>query len=227
MKRKALIGSLLILFGIGMLLEQLGFWNFGNLISTWWPLILIGVGLTKLTSRPVSKTSGIILLLLGLFFQARALNFITVSIEELFWPIIIIGIGVSILIPRKSFNSDSKFNSKEINDSVVDKFSLFSAIKEKNVSDNFRGGSLVAIFGGIDLDLREAIISKDGAKIDVTTAFGGMNIIVPSEWRVVIKGVPIFGGCSNKTHTNNSLNENSPILVINYFAAFGGLDIKN
>jgi predicted membrane protein len=227
MKRKALIGSLLILFGIGMLMEQLGFFDFGNLISTWWPMILIGVGLTKLTSRPVSKTSGIIVLLLGLFFQARALNLITLSIEELFWPIIIIGIGVSILIPSKSFNSGFKFDSKEINDSVVDKFSLFSTIKERNVSQNFRGGSLISIFGGIDLDLRDAIITKDGAKIDVTTIFGGMNIIVPSEWRIVLKGIPIFGGCSNKTHPNNSLNENSPVLVINYLAVFGGLDIKN
>ena len=48
--------------------------------------------------------------------------------------------------------------------------------------------------------MRDSIILKDGAKIDVTTVFGGMNIIVPTEWRVVIKGVPIFGGCSNKTH---------------------------
>jgi len=39
-----------------------------------------------------------------------------------------------------------------------------------------RGGSLVAIFAGIDLDLRNFVISKEGAKIDVTTAFGGLDI---------------------------------------------------
>jgi predicted membrane protein len=227
LKRKAYLGILFILFGISMLLQQLGLWDSGDLISTWWPMILIAIGLTKLTSKSGSKTSGVILTLIGLFFQMKELNLITVSIAEIFWPVIIIAIGISILIPRKTFNSDYKVFSKEINDEVIDKFSLFSAIKARNISGNFRGGSLVTIFGGIDLDLRDSIISKDGAKLEVTAVFGGMNIIVPSEWRVVVKGVPIFGGCSNKTHSNNSANENAPVLVINYFAAFGGLDVRN
>jgi predicted membrane protein len=222
---------LFILLGVGMLFKQLGIYDFGDLISTWWPMILIAIGLTRLTSNPASKTSGIIITLLGLFFQGRELGLITMSFGELFWPVVIIAIGISILIPSRSFSSKTKFDFrgdfKEVNDEVIDKFSLFSTIKTNNVSGNFRGGSLTAVFGGIDLDLRNSTISKEGAKLDVTAAFGGMNIIVPSEWKVVVKGIPIFGGCSNKTHFNNSINENAPVLLVSYFAAFGGLDIKN
>jgi len=63
MKKNFLLGILLILFGTSMLLRQLGIWDVGNLNSTWWPMILIAFGLKQLTSRPVSKTSAIVLTL--------------------------------------------------------------------------------------------------------------------------------------------------------------------
>jgi predicted membrane protein len=227
LQSKFYLGIIFILIGIGAIFGQLGLWDFGNIISTWWPLILIGVGVSQLSRRPVSKTSGIILVVIGVLFQMRELHIITVGLENFFWPAIIIAVGVSMLLPKTLTKENYEFTKKEIDQEVVDNFSLFSAIKGRNVSENFRGGSLVALFGGIDMDLRDAYILNEGARIDVTVAFGGVNIIVPPEWKVVVSGIPIFGGWSNKTRGKDYVNPEAPVLTLHCFVAFGGVDVKN
>lgn len=77
------------------------------------------------------------------------------------------------------------------------------------------------------MDLREACLLNEGARMDVTAAFGGVNIIVPPEWKVEVKGIPIFGGWSNKTRGKDYVREEAPVLTLHCFVAFGGVDIKN
>lgn len=227
MKSKFSLGIVFILIGIVAIFNQLGFWNIGNIISTWWPMILIGVGINQLSKRSVSKTSGIVLLFLGVVFQMRELDIITVSLRKFFWPAIIIAIGISMLFPGNSTKRRLKFNEKEIDENVIDHLALFSGVKSRNISKNFKGGSLVAIFGGINMDLRDACLLNEGASMDVTAAFGGVNIIVPPEWKVVVKGIPIFGGWSNKTRGKKDVNSEAPVLTLHCFAAFGGIEIGN
>ncbi|MFT3950996.1 MAG: hypothetical protein QM689_03465 [Oscillospiraceae bacterium] len=50
-----------------------------------------------------------------------------------------------------------------------------------------------AIFGGVDLDLRGAIIDRD-CKIDVTNIFGGTDIQLPPNVRLILNDTPILGG---------------------------------
>jgi predicted membrane protein len=234
LKSKVCLGIIFILIGVSAIFQQLGFLSLGNIISRWWPLILIGAGISQLSGKPVSKTSGIVLIVIGALFQMRKLDIITVSLTRFFWPAIIIAIGVSMLVPRNSAKKnyefskeDREFSKVEIDEDMVDNLALFSSLKTRNVSKNFRGGSLVAIFGGIDLDLRDALLLNNGARIDVTSTFGGVNIIVPPDWKIVVKGVPIFGGWSNKTRGRNYENPDAPVLTLHCFVAFGGVDIKN
>jgi len=41
-----------------------------------------------------------------------------------------------------------------------------------------------------------------------------------------VKGIPIFGGWSNKTSSKNYINPNAPVLTLHCFVAFGGVEIK-
>ena len=227
MRSKFHLGILFILIGIGVIFDQLGLWDFGNVISTWWPLILIGVGSSKLSRDSASKTSGITLIAIGVFLQIRELNIFDFNLMRFFWPAIIIAIGVSMLLPKTLNKGNHEFIKREIDQDVVDNLALFSGVKSINNSKNFRGGSLVAIFGGIDMDLSNADLLKEGAGMDVTAAFGGVCIIVPPEWTVIIKGIPIFGGWSNKTYNKNYVNPDALVLTLHCFVAFGGVEIKN
>lgn len=99
----------------------------------------------------------------------------------------------------------------------------------KNLNYNgiyFGGVAVEAIFGGIDINLRNAIIDKD-VIIDVTAVFGGIDIYVPSNVRVVSNCTAIFGGVDNKTVTP-SMTEgmNMPTIYVNGACIFGGVDIK-
>lgn len=227
MRSKFHLGIIFILFGLGVIFDQLGLWNFGSIISTWWPLILIGIGLSKLGRDSASKTSGIAFIAIGVFFQIRELNIFSFNLMRFFWPAIIIAIGVSMLLPKTLRKTNHEFIKKEIDQDVVDNLALFSGVKTRNTSKNFSGGNLVAIFGGIDMDLSNAVLTNEGASIDITAAFGGIDIIVPSDWIVVVKGIPIFGGWSNKTYNKNYVITDAPVLTLHCFVAFGGVDIKN
>ena len=96
------------------------------------------------------------------------------------------------------------------------------------MSDNFRGGELVAACGGIDVDLRNCIMGGDQATIDVTAAFGGCTIRVPSNWYVEMRCVAAFGGSSNKTiPPRGGPGQVIPKLTITGSAAFGGVVVEN
>jgi len=92
-------------------------------------------------------------------------------------------------------------------------------------SKQFRGASLTAFFGGVTLDLRQARLAPDGADVDVMTAFGGAQILVPAGWLVLFSGIPIFGSFEDRTsHTGD---EAGPQLRIRGTAMFGGVEAKN
>lgn len=227
MKQKSVLGLIFIFIGIGTLFNELGIWDFGDIISLWWPLIIISIGLVKITNKSISNTSGLIIIGIGAFFQLKELGIITQSLGSLLWPIIFIIIGIKIIFSR----SDKNFLGKEINevsDEYIDYFTLFSGIENKNISQNFKGGKVTAIFGGADIDLRKSELAREGAVLNLTAAFGGINILVPEDWKVIVTGIPIFGGWSNKTkgYEENLLNDR-PVLKVRCIAAFGGIDIKN
>jgi predicted membrane protein len=96
-----------------------------------------------------------------------------------------------------------------------------------NVSQAFRGASLTAVFGGVNLDLRHARPAAEGARITATAAFGGIDILVPTGWRVALKGLPIFGGIEDKTDHTADLPDDAPVLQVDALAIFGGVEVKH
>lgn len=90
----------------------------------------------------------------------------------------------------------------------------------------FFGMALSAVFGGIDLDLRNAIITKD-VIIDVTAIFGGIDIKVSDNVRIVTNCTPIFGGVDDHSHFRGGSDGNSVhTIYLNGACIFGGVDIK-
>jgi hypothetical protein len=81
------------------------------------------------------------------------------------------------------------------------------------------------LFGGIELDLTDAEM-KNGATVDVFTAFGGIDIRVPDGWIIKTSGLPIFGGWEDKTRKPRDANK-APVLNIAGTCLFGGVSIKN
>lgn len=221
MSKSRIFGLILILLGGFIILNNAGVIDvgIGEIISTYWPLILIFAGIYNLITNSAGRLGGIIILLIGFFFQLNNLEYLAISEYISFWPVIFILIGVSLLF-------DSKSKGREIDREKLNIFNIFSGSEYRIISNNFKGGSSITIFGGADLDLSGADILEDEARLDVFTLFGGVDIYVPDDWQIIVKGLPVFGGWDNLTRQNINL-DNPKILSISCLAIFGGVDIKN
>lgn len=230
MSKRVTWGIILILAGIVLLLDRMNFLDFGDLISIYWPSVLILMGLVGLLSRDSSKISNLVVLAIGVFFQLRNLGYINISIWQVLWPSILIIIGLSIIFDKGTRKHKSEVDPEKwekeniVNEDIVDYFTVFSGIENSNYSKNFKGGKLTAIFAGIELDLRDAEIEGKTALISATAIFGGIDITVPAHWNVEVQATPILGGVEKSTKFNR--DEDAPTLKIHGTAVLGGIEIK-
>jgi predicted membrane protein len=112
----------------------------------------------------------------------------------------------------------------------VDDVAIFSGTSKRIVTNNFRGGSMTAIFGGSELNLTRSRLAPGKNYLNVFFMFGGSEIIVPSDWNIVLEATPIFGGFSDERYVSrpsSTLNENEPVLYIKGLVIFGGAEIKS
>lgn len=230
MSGRYFFGIILILLGLGFLLDQTGYINFGDMISMYWPVFIILVGLTGLFDRKSSKLGNLIVIAVGVLLQLSRLDYITIDVFQLFFPVVLILIGINIIFSKgvkkhKTSVEPEKWSKSNVSlEDTIDLFVIFSGINTMNQSRTFKGGKLSAIFGGIDLDLRGASLNNNEGFLDVTALFGGVDIKVPDNWRVEMTGTPIFGGWENNTRPNNE--PGTPVLKIRGTAMFGGIDVK-
>ena len=85
--------------------------------------------------------------------------------------------------------------------------------------------TVVTIFGGADLDLRDAILPGREITIRAVSVFGGMSITVPPEMRVLDSGVAVFGGRDVASETPESESPDSPVLRIQGACVFGDISV--
>ena len=98
---------------------------------------------------------------------------------------------------------------------------IFDGIELKNGASAFRGGSVLAWFGGVSLDLRDAELAPD-AHLSVHALFGGVAIRVPPEWRVDSKVNVLAGGADVRAGAEGT---EAPTLTVDGLALFGGIAI--
>ena len=220
MSGRKVFGIILIILGVGFTLQRLNLIDFSSILDGWWPIFVIIIGLIQIMTNSVSKLGGIIMIFIGALIQLRKFDLIDADLIRFFWPVLLILVGVKILIPKT-------YSGRTHADDTVNCFAVFSSIVNKNESKDFKGGSITAIFGGAEVDLRKAALSPEGALLDLSVAFGGIDIRVPQDWKVVTTGIPIFGGWENKTESIENSQPEAPVLEVRCMAAFGGVEIIN
>ena len=212
--------GIIILGGI-FLLNSLDIMHLGHFIGDWWPLILVIVGFVKLQND--DRRNGAVLFVIGLVLLSATLDFINWGIIFRFWPLIILYIGISMLMRSKGHQGWSLSKVSASDEDNINASAIFGSVEKVVNSKSFTGGNVMALFGGVDLDLRKAQALDAGCVLNVTALFGGVEIMVPETWNVIISGTPIFGGIEDHT---GPVAENSVNVTIQATVAFGGLEIK-
>jgi hypothetical protein len=110
---------------------------------------------------------------------------------------------------------------------------MFSKPKVHVANQAWRGGEVTVLFGGAELDLRDALPASEGGNLEVTAVFGGADILVPRTWVVDLKGTPILGAIDDHTRVDAETDESPdpssmlPRLTIRATAIFGSVDVKH
>ncbi len=100
---------------------------------------------------------------------------------------------------------------------------IFDGVDLKNRAAAFRGGSMLAWFGGIAVDLRSANLAAEGARLDLRALNGGIAVKVPTGWRVRSNLRALAGGVDVRVPEPD--DPNAPTLTLEGFAAFGGVAV--
>jgi predicted membrane protein len=218
-------GGILLLAGVAFLLDSMGILPVDRIFRLW-PLILIGVGAAHVLRRE-NRVWGVLLLLVGTLFLLDNLGFAHFRWAQL-WPLALIVAGV--LVMWNSLEARRPISGAAGARNTLNELAFFGGIERRVTTQNFEGGVALAIFGGIEIDLRQAGMEADEAVLEVNSVFGGVEVRVPETWHILTEGHGIFGGYTDRTIQTGVEDLNNPkkkTLLIRGAAVFGGVEIKN
>jgi Domain of unknown function (DUF1707)/Cell wall-active antibiotics response 4TMS YvqF len=85
--------------------------------------------------------------------------------------------------------------------------------------------TVVNVFGGADLDLREATLAAPEIRITVVSVFGGSDIVVPEGVHVELTSFALFGGDDLRLEGPEP-PPGAPVVHVRTVSIFGGTDVK-
>ncbi len=227
-----IVGVLILTAGVVLLLDRFGVIDAAQLWR-YWPLALVAVGAAKVAQpQGPGRAFGIVLLVAGIVLSIDAFGFVHVDIGELIVPVALIGFGGYLLLralePALPRSERRRWrDTKAAPMPQIHEWSIFGGGKRK-IASEFRGGDVMAFFGGWNIDLTQAEVSEEEAVIEANCMFGGIVIRVPGTWDVRVRGVGIFGGYGDRTrHPRPDEVPNPKRLVVRGVAMFGGVEVKN
>jgi predicted membrane protein len=113
-----------------------------------------------------------------------------------------------------------------LGDDYIDTTSVFGSVHKSILSKDFKGGEVVNIFGGTELNFTQADISGR-VYIDITQLFGGIKIIVPPHWQVTSDMAAVFAGIDDKRRPGTMPLSTEKILVLKGTSIFAGVEVKS
>lgn len=216
-------GIVLIAAGVIWALNVFNITNIDIFFDGWWTLfIIIPCAIGLFTER--EKTGNLIGIAIGVFLLLCCQDILSFS---MFWklivPAIVVFVGLKMVFTGLFGNKANEImkNLRLEGKTLKSGCAAFSGCDMNYDGEVFEGAELTAVFGGVECDLRNAIIEKDCA-IRVSAIFGGIDILVPAGINVRVSSNSIFGGVSNKT----AVYQNTPTIYVSGTCLFGGVEIK-
>lgn len=228
-QKTMLMGLIIVLFGVLFMMYNMGLIS----RSVWhvifsWPMILVAIGLINLAER--KSAWGLILIAIGGAFLVTRYFELPFNLFTFFWPVMIIIIGIALILSNTGSGFVARLKGRRnraqnSDGDVIEDASIFGGAERIIHSRNFKGGEIVAIFGGSKIDLTQSTLAPGENRLEIVAIFGGTTLIVPNDWNIRFESVNIFGGFNDKRHNLNV--DHNKTLVISGVAIFGGGELKS
>jgi hypothetical protein len=215
-------GGLIVAVGLLLLLSTTDVVPVADLWD-YLPLAFVALGAWALVrSRFRNLTGPVMVVAVAGTYQARNLGYLTDQQLGEWWPLFVVLFGVLYVFGRSRRTRGVSVDASDAG--TVSIVGLFSGTRRRVTGPRFRGGDVLAAFGGTELDLRDAEVTDPPATVECLVAFGGTELQVPEDWTVDIDVLGLFGGSEDKrppTGTDGDVD-----LVVTGLALFGGVSVE-
>lgn len=233
-------GLLLLLIGGIALLRAMQFplpaWLFT------WQMLIIAIGLFSGFRQQFRGSFWLIMVVVGGIFLLDEF-FPALIVRDYLWPLGLITLGLLFLLrPRRPRSHNwsttpganptrenvvvGNASASSLADDFINSTAIFGGTKKILVSKDFKGGDIVNIFGGSEIDLTQADINGT-VRLELTQVFGGTKLLVPSHWLIKPEMMALFGGVEDKRRPADLAGDPSKVLVLTGTSIFAGIEIKS
>ena len=222
-------GLAIIALGVIFGGNAIGLFNIDVFFDGWWTLFIIVPGVISLFTDK-EKLSSLVIIGIGVILLLAARDVFSYDIAwKVILAVVLIAIGLG-LVFRSIFHTN---NDKEIGKKIEDlengkimdsQTAIFSGNERTYNKESFQGSNIIAVFGGVDLDLINAKFEKDTV-IKAFCAFGGIDITIPEDVQIKVKSAFIFGGASDERKDVTAKGKHT--IYIDAAGAFGGVTINS
>jgi hypothetical protein len=209
----AILGLGVLAAGAVMLLDNFGIID-GEDLFAYWPAFLILIGISHLV-RPAGSRR----VVAGFIWIAIGAIVISFEIWDL-WPVILLIIGGSLIL--RPFRR-GRSGSEDVG--VFEAMAILGGAHRRLAVGDFQGGDATAILGGCDIDLRDCGSEGGPAEIDTFAFWGGIEIRVPEDWDVQVRGLAVLGAYEDKRRAGTG--EGRKVLIVRGTAIMAGVEVKN
>ena len=229
-RNKRIFGLGIAFFGVLFLLKALGILSWYH-ISLSWPIILIAVGLFTGIKHNFRNHSWWILIFIGVANLVPEFTIMGHPSDHFIWPLALIVAGVMIAFrPRKFERCQPQWNyvSSVNAEGMIDINVAFGGKKEMITSKDFKGGMVDVNFAGCELNLSQADMTTQSVVLEFRVSFGGVEMVVPSNWDIQNEISPSFGSVEDERimQTGTGFDQRK-ILILRGSVSFGSIEIKS
>jgi len=220
---RMLWGLIVLTLGVLWTLDNLGQIDASRVLQ-WWPAVALGWGLLLLSGingrrRPVA---GWIWTIVGGLSILRPLGVADADVTT-FWPVLLIVAGVTLV--RRAWIGGPGPATPLGGGPRIDASAFLAGSQRKVVTDAFSAADVNTVIAGTTLDLRPAKLEGGKGVVDVFAMWGGIDLIVPPEWRVVSEVTPILGVFQDSTVVPAA--SDAPTLTVRGTVVMGGIEVRN
>ena len=219
---RLVFGAVILTLGVLWTAENLGLLDADSVLR-FWPALLVVFGLLRVTGTfgTRQRVGGALFMFIGGWMLARELGWVHFSVFRL-WPVFLIAAGVSI-VWRSMHGEPAPVDAQR--DSYPKPVALMGGVTRAIESQDLVGIEASAVMGGVELDLRGAKARGPEVVVEAFAWWGGIDLVVPDDWRVVTEVTPVMGGVEDQSR----LATDAPVttLVVRGVVIMGGLEIRN
>jgi len=237
-------GIVLIIIGVLFLLNRIP--QTAVLFPTWfftWPVLLIGIALITAIKSRFRNPGWLIMGAVGLYFLLEENDLIGLNMKPFIIPVGLILLGIFITLKKRNRHCNDRWKERfrpweqadikkaldettDSTDDILNVSSIFGSVERNIFSKNFKGGTISSVFGGAQINFAQADF-EGTAIIDVSIIFGGVDIIIPSNWNVKNEMSVVFGGIEDRRTVSPAVSSSDKTLILKGDVIFGGMEIKS